>query len=194
MKLDISLQILQEAVRQGNHAVFENLYSMYRNDFIRFGCQKSGCSDEECADAFQEAIVALYENIRDNRLMELSSTAKTYIFAIGKFKLLNIQKRKTLHGNFCSHELINGCRCEVNEMENKSNSEHIKKQVEDFLTGLSEDERIILDRYYIQEKPLKEIAAELGISEGAARKRKFVILKRLSAKAAKSLLVFMSVI
>ncbi|HPB03151.1 MAG TPA: sigma-70 family RNA polymerase sigma factor, partial [Bacteroidales bacterium] len=102
--------------------------------------------------------------------------------------------RKLLHGNFCSHELINGNTCDVNLMENKSNNEHIKKQVEAFLTELTEEERIILDRYYIQEHPLKEIAAELGISEGAARKRKFDILKRLSQKAKKCLLVLLSVI
>lgn len=194
MKPDISLQNLQQAVSNGDHEVFGNLYSAFRNDFIRFGCHITACSDEECADAFQDAVVALYENIRDNKLPELNSSVKTYLFSIGKFKLLNIQKRKILHGNFCSGELTKDCTCDYNLMENKSNSEHIKKQVEEFLAELSEDERVILDRYYIQEQPLKEIAADLGISEGAARKRKFDILKRLSVKAKKVLMVLLSVI
>jgi RNA polymerase sigma factor (sigma-70 family) len=194
MNPEVSLHKLQHAVTDGNHAVFGDLYAAYRTDFIRFGCKKSGCTEEECADAFQEAVIALYENIRDRRLTEMNSSVKTYLFSIGKFKLINLQKRKLLHGNFCSHELINGNTCDVNLMENKSNNEHIKKQVEAFLTDLSEEERIILDRYYIQEHPLKEIAAELGISEGAARKRKFDILKRLSLKAKNCLLVLLSVI
>lgn len=194
MNQEVSIHRLQHAITEGNHAVFGDLYAAYRNDFIRFGCSKTGCSEEECADAFQEAVIALYENIRDKRLTEMNSSVKTYLFSIGKFKLINMQKRKLLHGNFCSHELINGNTCDVNLMENKSNNEHIKKQVEAFLTELSEEERIILDRYYIQEHPLKEIAAELGISEGAARKRKFDILKRLSLKAKNCLLVLLSVI
>ncbi|OFY07502.1 MAG: hypothetical protein A2W93_06370 [Bacteroidetes bacterium GWF2_43_63] len=194
MNPEVSFHILQQAITAGNHVVFGDLYAVYRNDFIRFGCKKSGCTEEECADAFQEAVIALYENIRDKRLTEMNSSVKTYLFSIGKFKLINLQKRKLLHGNFCSHELINGNTCDVNLMETKSNSEHIKKQVGAFLTELSEEERVILDQYYIQEQPLKEIAADLGISEGALRKRKFDILKRLSLKAKKILLVCLSVL
>jgi RNA polymerase sigma factor (sigma-70 family) len=185
MKQEMSFHYLQQAVSEGNHGVFGDLYSAFRSDFIRFGCKKTGCNEMECADAFQDAVVALYENIRDNKLPELNSSVKTYLFSIGKFKLLNIQKRKIQHSNFCSSELTNDCTCDYNLMENKSNAEHIKKQVEEFLAELSEEERLILDRYYIQAQPLKEIAADLGISEGAVRKRKFDILKRLSLKAKK---------
>ena len=42
-------------------------------------------------------------------------------------------------------------------VEAEPDNEHIKKQVEEFLSGLTEEDRTILDRYYIQEQSLKEI-------------------------------------
>ncbi len=190
MKSDISLQILQQAVASGNHSAFESLYALYRTEFIRFGCNKTGCSTEECADAFQEAIVALYENIREKRLLELHSSIKTYIFTIGKFKLLNLIKKKSLHSNFCSHELINGNTIDFNSMEKKSETDQLIYRAAEILKDLSSDERNLLQRFYIEDQSLKTIADELGISEGAVRKRKFDVLKKLSKKISGGFLSF----
>ena len=76
--------------------------------------------------------------------------------------------------------MINGEKSDYNIMDKKNDLEHLKEQAKAFLETLTEEERKLIENFYIHEKSLKQIAEELGISEGAVRKRKFDILKRLS--------------
>jgi RNA polymerase sigma factor (sigma-70 family) len=190
MMQNIEFRDLLNAITTGNHHVFNSLYSSYRNEFVKYYIRKLKFTEEECADAFQEAIVILYENIRDGKLTEMTSTVKTYLFSIGKFKLLNILKKSQHHSNFCSYQLINGERNVLNGMEKKSDDEYLIKLAQDLLSQLNNEERALLEQFYLNEKSLKDIAFELGITESAARKRKFDILKRLSSKIRGKLLIF----
>src|SRR5690606_21677505 len=46
------------------------------------------------SDTYQDAIVTLYENILSGKLVSLTSSLKTYVFAIGKYKIYNSLKVK----------------------------------------------------------------------------------------------------
>ena len=74
--------------------VIKEIYAEYRESFLHFSHGIS--ADEELiVDSFQEAVIALYENLVIGRINQKDTTVKTYLFAIGKHKLLNAVKRNS---------------------------------------------------------------------------------------------------
>ena len=72
----------------------DNVYKSYRSEFLSF--MNSISRDKELnIDCYQDAVVSLYENLCNNKINSDSSTVKTYLFAIGKNKILNAIKRKS---------------------------------------------------------------------------------------------------
>ncbi len=68
------------------------VYHSFREEFLQFG-RRYTTQEEEILDVYQDAVVALYENVVSGKLEKLNSSLKTYIFSIGKHLLLNTLKR-----------------------------------------------------------------------------------------------------
>ena len=67
------------------------LYESYRTEFLRW-IMKYRCTSEEAKDAYQFAVLTFYENIINGKLTLLSSSEKTYLFAIGKNKIMEMKR------------------------------------------------------------------------------------------------------
>ncbi len=71
-------------------------YTEYRDDFIGYA-KKHNIPLEDIKDVYQDAVIALYENIRTGKLTKLTSSLKTYLFSIGRHLMLNkIRDRKKM--------------------------------------------------------------------------------------------------
>ncbi len=77
-----------KALRQHGLHALQPVYQHYREEFLQFG-QRYTTKQEDILDAYQDAMVALYENVSSGRLQYLHSSLKTYLFSIGKFILLH---------------------------------------------------------------------------------------------------------
>jgi len=64
------------------------IYEEYRAEFLKFGYQ-FGTSEEDILDAYQDAVIAFFENVSEGKVTELKSGVKTYIFGIGKYLLMH---------------------------------------------------------------------------------------------------------
>jgi len=84
----ISWDQLTAQLKSGQMVLLEELYNMYRLDFLRFG-QKYPCDEDLLLDIYQDSVLALYENIVHDRIKSHSATIKTYLFSIGRYKILN---------------------------------------------------------------------------------------------------------
>ena len=85
-------KVVLESIRNGDKTQLEALYKAHKLEFINWVSTKYGCSSEDAKDAFQFAIITLFENLRANRIKQLNSSIKTYLFAVGKHKILEQQK------------------------------------------------------------------------------------------------------
>ena len=74
-------------------SALEEVYREYREDFLHFAL-RFGLSESECLDAYQDVMIAFYENVKEGKLTTLTSSLKTYLFSIGKYNLLNQLKNK----------------------------------------------------------------------------------------------------
>ncbi|MCD8172190.1 MAG: sigma-70 family RNA polymerase sigma factor [Alistipes sp.] len=66
----------------------ERLYVQYREPFVRFAASL-GCRERQTAlDHYNDSFMAFQENIASGRLTNLNCSLKTYIFAVGRNKIL----------------------------------------------------------------------------------------------------------
>jgi RNA polymerase sigma factor (sigma-70 family) len=60
-------------------------YREYRTPFVRWAQSRSSrVKDDALADIFQRAMIVFWENVVNERLIELTSSPKTYLYAIGR--------------------------------------------------------------------------------------------------------------
>ncbi len=133
-------------------------YAKYRQDFFAYA-KKHAVSTEDIQDIYQDAVIALYENVQEGRLKEMTSSLKTYLFSIGKYLMLNkIRKAKRLQ-SLDDQELMDVTR----EME-ETQVELSDKQVVmlDMLKELSEGCQEILHLYFYRRFSIEAIVHHLG--------------------------------
>lgn len=167
------LERLQE---EGLTAV-EDLYLSWRGDFIAF-TKKYAAPEEDVLDAYQDALVILYENVVSGKLKNLTSSLKTYLFSIGKYTLIN--RLKT------SNRLVE-YEPDVNEaaLPLESNSELTERQEAMFqaLQHLGERCQKIIELFYFQRQSIKRIVSLTGLkNENTVKAHKSRCLKRLKEK------------
>ena len=81
-------------IKEGNEQVMAQLYNDYRAPFLAWARKYFTLDDETLIDVFQDAVIVLYQNVVEEKLTQLDSSLKTYLFGIGK-NLLYKRLRKT---------------------------------------------------------------------------------------------------
>ena len=91
-------RLLIARIAEGDLRAFEQVYSRYRNPFIRLMMHEFGVKTRDDAlDLFQEVCAALYNNASSGRLTADSldkATLKTYLNQIGKYILFSKRRKR----------------------------------------------------------------------------------------------------
>jgi RNA polymerase sigma-70 factor (ECF subfamily) len=114
-------------------------------------------TDEDCADAIQEAIIKAYNSI--------NSLREPLYFKTWLIKILINECRKTLslrHRVIPRADLTIGCK-DTNSFE--------KIEIQNAVDSLENELRIIVNLFYFEDLSLKTIAQLLSIPEGTVKSR-----------------------
>ena len=92
-------QLIHE-IAHGNNSAFTELYETYRKEFLGYIRMSFKGDEDTIFDLYQDSCVALYNNIRTNRLSAFNLTVKlkTYLFTIGRNKLVDLYRRSDFKG------------------------------------------------------------------------------------------------
>ncbi|HZY78079.1 MAG TPA: sigma-70 family RNA polymerase sigma factor [Cyclobacteriaceae bacterium] len=165
-----------EQIRSGARDGLARLYSTYRTEFIGWAVKQFNCPRAAAEDAWQQTIVIFYENVVSGRLQELSSSEKTYLFAIGKNKLREFnrtQMREQELGEFDTAE---------DAAPEPLDQQMLEKAVA-CLDALGEPCRSLLVEFYYHRSSMDQIVARLGYrNEDTAKSQKYKCLVRLRKK------------
>lgn len=165
-------------IKQGNEKVLMSLYADFRDEFLHFAHKSYGVQKEQAKDAFQEAMLDFHQNVITGQLTELTSTLKTYLFQIGKHKIINIQKKEhrlTYHDNF---QLIKGN--EYDDFMDEENLLFTQEQIGQAIEKLPTDCQEVLKLFYFREYDMDSIAREMNYKNAAtAKSKKSVCMKNL---------------
>jgi RNA polymerase sigma factor (sigma-70 family) len=176
-------------IKSGDEKSYFALYKTHRESFINWATFSYNISIEDTKDLYQETFLILWNNIREEKLTHLTADIKTYIFSIGKHLILNFIKKKNRSVTFEPSLLINES---YKPFDMTHNDDHNRIMVEEHLSKLEPKERRILEMYYIEEKDMKTIAAELGYKNAdVAKKRKYEVFRKLAGLVKNNLQLFL---
>lgn len=163
------------AFQRDNGSAISKLYNSYYHEFISFACGNFKVSREVAADIYQESFIALYQNIQNGKLTNFSVSLKSYLFHIGKHKLMNHHRNQSTH----RHEEISDLHFNIMHCESK---DWIQKQEITYKTVLQMNEpcSTVLTLYYWEKQSMAEIARRMEYkSEQVAANRKSLCMKKL---------------
>ncbi len=147
--------VIIEEIKNGNKKELADIYTAHRNEFVSWATSHYQCTRDEARDVYQASIITFYDNIMREKLQQLNGSIKTYLFAIGKNKILELRradKKFDLTINVQDFDL-----------EDKPDTEQQQKEkhleiVQQCLEKLGEPCRTMLELYYYHETGLDTLA------------------------------------
>ena len=163
-------------IKNGNRKTLENIYTMYRKGFIEWTSATFRITSDQALDLYQQAFLSFYENVVKGKLDEVKSSIKTYLFAIGKYKVHELY-RKQSRIRVINIEVPD---CEDVPGEDPECNERLLELSKACLVKLGDPCKRILESYYYHRKSMQEIAGMMGYkNEETAKNQKYKCLLRL---------------
>ena len=168
-------QYLLDKLKQNDLTALDKAYLTYKKEFFLFA-RTFSVSDDDIADIYQDTIISLYENVTSGKLNTLTSSLKTYLFAIGRFKLYRQIERNQ---KACYDEQVIYSSEEV-QLFDIDMSEERKALLKSAIGRLGDKCRQILDLYYYKGMTLDEAQQFLHYStKDVLKNQKSRCLKQL---------------
>lgn len=154
--------------RMENHSLIEKIknansdkelkevYFNYRREFLKWAVRNTGCSFMDAKEIYQQTMIIFYENIVSEKITILTSHVKTYIFGIGKNKLMEFIRDKEKAEGISDNEVEIEEGIYLNVFDDEY--EEKLKGVESSLDRLGDPCKSILEMYYYHDKTMDEIS------------------------------------
>ena len=177
MNLEASAVI--EAIKAGSEKILFQLYENYRNEFLHWAVRNHRVTEEEAKDVFQEALVALYRNVKKGKVESIEVSIKTYLFSIGKNLILNTIRRKKREAEAYQSIGIEHDNSVIDNYERDGLTTMIKR----LYLSIGSPCKEILEMYYEKDFDMESIAERVGFKNAnVAKKKKYECIKALEAR------------
>jgi RNA polymerase sigma factor (sigma-70 family) len=168
-----------QALAAGDRRVLEEIYTQYRDEFLRWTASRFGEGDrQDRLDAWHDTVIMFYEQVMDGRLTTLTCALRTYLFTIGNRRMLTFHRKKgrtELREDFNANEYMDET---INVDEWVEMDERCYKICMLAVEELPTQSRRILVLRYLEGKELAEI---LGIMQYRTANAVSVTLSRALA-------------
>ncbi len=165
---------LIESIRRNEKAAIENFYMLYRGEFIRWLKSQYRADYDTSAEIYQQAFIICYENILNGSLSVLTSSLKTYLFAVGRHKMNEMFRSKSRNLAVLSANIP------VTEPEDDPYDVSDILRVKACLEQLGNPCRDLLTAFYYHHRNLHDIALEMDYRNAdTAKNMKYKCLERL---------------
>lgn len=139
-------------------------------------------SKEDAKDIYQEAFIAVWNNIKNNTFIPTNETAiQGYLYTIAKNKWMDVIKSSRFKKTKSAFNdtVLNNKSEDVNDL-NQDDSENKKLSLAmEAFKNLGQPCKQLLSTFYFDKKSLKDIASELRIEETTARNKKYRCMEKL---------------
>ena len=174
-RADLSIITGLKAGGAASEGQMRYLYQQLREPLLAY-LQKQGARAEEAKDVFQESLLCLYENVREDKFRGQSSL-QTYLISIARFIWLNQMKRADK-----LQQIKDQLEPEfIDQSQIRSYLERERdRQLAQFMGQLGEDCQTVLRYAFYEEWSAKQIAEAMNYkNEQIARNKKFKCLQKL---------------
>lgn len=158
-------------IRSGDNRLISHIYDLYRGEFVAFVRRDFSIGEEDAVELYQESFIALYENVRNGKLRELTVSLKTYLFRIARNKMMNRLRDSKLHVSL-TEDL----------MENEDEWGVRQQITYDIVRQMEEPCNTILMLFYWDKCNMEEIARRMNYSGApVAQNRKSICMRKLKS-------------
>ena len=171
-----------EELKSGNNKILEKIYHENRSSFINWILKNSTYDTEVAVELYQKAFIILYLNVKNEKLIELNSSLKTYLYAIAKNLLKELGRTEKKNNLSLDDEVLN----ELNKVQvdnnilEKYNNSHNKEIVRSLLEEIGDPCKTLLTLIFIQNYATDAVVEAMNYSdERVVRKRKSLCLSRM---------------
>ena len=167
---DLSLNRTATLIKQNDAATLKDLYITNFGKVKHYIIKNSG-NEQQAKDIYQEAFVAMWHNIKENKFSAKSETSiNGYLFQIAKYKWLDYVRSSRFKKTTSIDREI-----EYNEPETDENEAQNKKilLIMESIKQLGERCQLLMKLFYFERKPFKEIAEIMAMDEASARNAKY---------------------
>lgn len=164
----------KDYLSNGRKEELSRLYKAHRKEFVQWCVNKYNINEDQAMEAYQESVIIFYENILSGKLQDFSSSAKTYLFAIGKNKLRESFRAKIVMTH--DDDAILGQLVE----ESESVKEPFFKIMERNFLRLNERCKQLLSLFYYEQLNMDQITVQLNYKNvDSTKNQKYKCLKQL---------------
>lgn len=179
---DASDVVLLELIATGSEAAFEILYRRHSATIIAFCSRMLNGDVPLAADIADEAFFEVWKSAKN---FQSKSKPLTWIHSIARNKLVDYL-RKNASGKLDVDKIQISLEGYQKSSEELHGNQTFFEDVVRFMDKLSDEHKEIITMAYFQELSIKEIAAELAISENTVKTRMFYARKRLQSILSKA--------
>ena len=149
--------------KDNNESIISSFYREYKEVFISYFRAHFGKNDEYIKDLFQDSCLALWQNIRDEKLRQdnLSSSLMTYLLSVGKYTMMARDRKYKEIINDKAISLLNFV---------ESDEENLKRRIErdcfinEIINNMKYPCAELLRAFYWERLSGQEIAEKMGYS------------------------------
>lgn len=162
-------------IQSGDQKAIEEVYTQFKLDFVAYASRFT-IAEADVIDIYQDSVVVLYENILSGKLTSLTSSLKTYLFAIGKYKIFNSLKMKVNTVDLGDYGTI---IAESNNDDHRLREESIEK-LERAYQQLGNQCQEVIKLFYYENQNIEAIKNRLGYtSKDVVKSQKSRCIKQL---------------
>jgi RNA polymerase sigma-70 factor (ECF subfamily) len=166
------VQCIIEELRLNGHRALEVVYHDHRDEFVQWASHHYRCSNDEAREIFQQTVIVLFENVMTGKLKSLTSSLKTYLFSIGKNKIMEL---KRYNDKFVQREEI-----DIRKDDEPVYDEYLLMAAKESVQQMGQPCRGLLIDFYYNGKTMTQLALEYGYkNEDTAKSQKYRCLQVL---------------
>jgi len=167
---DLPLNRTTALIKHNDATTLKELYKTNFAKVKRYVLKNNG-DEQQAKDVYQEAFVAMWRNIKDDKFSAESETAiNGYLFQIAKYKWLDhVRSVKYKNTTFINRDIeYDETDTDENELQNRK-----IKLIMETINQLGERCQLLLKLFYFERKSFKEIAEIIVMDEASARNAKY---------------------
>lgn len=161
---NISILEFQRKFQSGEEGLIKKFYCAHRDAFVRWSMREYQSSLEACRDAYQEAMIGLVQVLRKGRIVDDHATAKSYLFTLGKNKLIDARRKLKQEMT-----LEDPHRYQLGE-DAFEVDEELLGRLRTSLTKIKANCRGIIHKYYFDRWDMQSIAREYNLANANSAK------------------------
>ena len=174
---------LYEALASGDSSAFDQVYKSYKPKALKM-LTGMGCRQSDVDDLFQDAVLALWQNIQDGRFEQRESTRiSSYLLQMCRNRFIDRTRRVAFRKTDSAEDFVGEMSLNLpqdfEDLEILEETELKYARLDEAFAQLGERCQEMLTRFYFKNHSLNVLAVERGITVLSVKNEKYRCMQRL---------------